>query len=304
MAQSARKASGSASPYTLQVPVDEVSLTFRAFDANGKPLTTLKPTDLKLLDDDKPQDNVVAFQSYQDLPIRAGFLFDSSISMFRSLNGNSAIIRLYASRLLRKGYDSAFVMQFDTDTLTRQSWTDNDGLIGAGAAAIRPRNDRIPVTALYDSLYTTCRDMWPRDHGDETGNFILLFSDGLDNDSHVYLSEAVDMCQRSRTAIYVLSNSRKAPEMRGRRQSPFTEGQQPLEALAEQTGGRVYFAPHGDQIWRDLQQIEAEQRNQYLLAYKPTGFKADGAFHTISLRCTMKGTRIVSRSGYYAFPRR
>lgn len=305
MAQSTRQTPGSASPYTLQVPVDEVSLTFRAFDANGRPMTMLAPSDLKLFDNGKLEDKIVEFRSDRELPIRAGFLFDSSSSMFRSLMDNRAILQLYASRLLRKGYDQAFVEQFGTGIRIRQDWTDSDEAIASGAAAVRNTPDELdPLTALFDSLYTTCRDQWKGNPGQPTGNFILLFSDGEDDASHVYLSEAVDMCQRSRTAIYVISNSRKAPEMRGRRSSPFTEGQQTLEALAEQTSGRVYFAPHGDQIRRDLEQIEAEQRNQYLMAYKPTGFKADGAFHTISLRCTMKGARIVSRSGYYAFPRR
>ncbi len=32
-------------------------------------------------------------------------------------------------------------------------------------------------------------------------------------------------------------------------------------------------------------------------------FKADSSFHRIHLECAIPGARIVTRSGYYAFPR-
>jgi VWFA-related protein len=127
-----------------------------------------------------------------------------------------------------------------------------------------------------------------------TGNFILLFSDGVDDDSHAYLSEAVDMCQRTRTAIYAISNSGK---------SPFSEGQRTLEELARETGGRVFFNPQGDRAWAALETIEREQRNQYRLVYRPAAFKANGEFHTIKLGCRVRGAKVVTRSGYYAFAR-
>jgi VWFA-related protein len=127
-----------------------------------------------------------------------------------------------------------------------------------------------------------------------TGNFILLFSDGVDDDSHVFLSEAVDMCQRTRTSIYAITYDHK---------SPFSDGQRTLEDLAHKTGGRVFYNPQGYWLWEDLQIIEAEQRNQYRLIYKPSDFKATGEFHRIKLGCSVKRAKIIARSGYYAFAR-
>jgi hypothetical protein len=74
-------------------------------------------------------------------------------------------------------------------------------------------------------------------------------------------------------------------------------------ALTEQTGGRVFFDPHGDDLLKDLTLMEAEQRTQYRLVYKPSNFKADSSFHTVRLRCSVSGARITARSGYYAFAR-
>lgn len=281
-------------PSTVRIPVNEIGLTFSAFDSSGAPLKNLSSNDLKLSDNGKRQNRIVMLEPFENLPIRGGFLFDTSASMLDDLGNNRSVLRLYASRLLRKGTDRAFVLQFDTETLVTQNWTGSDILIAAGAAAVRMRQDHLPITSIFDSLYKTCRDFWSVDQGEVTGNFILLFSDGEDDDSHIYLSEAVDMCQRTRTAIYAISNTSK---------SPFSSGQRTLDDLARQTGGRVFFNPQGDSVWEDLRIIEAEQRNQYRLVYKPSDFIPDGKFHRIQLGCSIKGTRIATRSGYYAFPR-
>jgi VWFA-related protein len=283
------------SPYTLHIPVNEISLTFHAADARGQPLTHLTRNDLRLTDNGKLQTDIVLLQDYDDLPIRAGFLFDTSASMLRALAFNRAIIRTYASQLLRKGYDRAFVEQFDTETFILQNWTGSDAAIAAGAAIVGNTPDRYePLTAIFDSLYTTCRAQWNPDPNQPTGNFILIFTDGEDDASHAYLSEAVDMCQRTRTAIYAMVTSRP---------SQFSGAYRTLQDLTQQTGGRLFVHPRGDQILKDLEIIEAEQRNQYRLVYKPNNFKADSSFHRIRLECAIPDARIVTRSGYYAFPR-
>ena len=294
-AQSPQADGEDASTYLLRVPVDEISLTFHAEDSSGAPLTHLTRGDMRVWDNGKMQSNILMLESFQDLPIRAGFLFDTSASMLDDLDTNRSILRLYASNLLRADVDRAFVMQFDTEPLVRQAWTDDPARIATGAAAVKEREDHLPITSIFDSVYMACRDQWPRGSGETTGNFILLFSDGVDDDSHAYLSEAVDMCQRSRTAIYAFGNSGK---------SRFSAGQKTLEELAAKTGGRVFYNPQGKHVWEDLQTIEAEQRNQYRLVYKPTALKANGEFHTLRLDCAPKGTKITARSGYYAFPRR
>ena len=281
-----------APPYSFHIPVDEISLRFHASDQTGKPLTQLTVRDLKLSDNGKAQSHIVTLEPQHDLPIRVGVLFDISASVVKGLDFDRSIIQIYASRLLRRNVDQAFVMQFDTKTLLAQNWTDVDSAIAAGAATIGQRPNRYdPLTAIFDSLYTTCRDQWV-EQSDSTGNFILLFTDGEDNASHAYLSEAVDMCQRRHVAIYVFNRSRI---------SHISDGYKTLNDLANQTGGRVFIHPRREDIWQDLQMIEAEQRYQYFLAYKPSELKADGSFHRIRLECLVPGARIATRSGYYAF---
>ena len=280
--------------YTFHVPTDEISLRFHASDQSGKPLMQLTTRDLKLSDNGKVQNHIVMLQPLDDLPIRAGFLFDVSASVLKHIDFDRSVIETYASRLLRKGYDQAFVMQFDTETLLTQGWTDVDSDIGAGANRIGPRPNRYaPFTSIFDSLYIACRDQWTQ-QSESTGNFILLFTDGEDNASHAYLSEAVDMCQRKRIAIYVFASSRS---------SRSSDGYKTLNDLARQTGGRAFIHPRPTDIWRDLQMMEAEQRYQYLLVYKPPELIKDGSYHRVQLQCSVPGAHIATRSGYYAVAR-
>jgi Ca-activated chloride channel homolog len=290
----AAQTSPPAAPYTFHIPADEISLRFHASDENGKPMTHLTTADLKLTDNGKPQSHMVTLQSFEDLPIRAGFLFDISASVLKDMDFYEAVIQIYASRLLRKGVDQGFVMQFDTATLVTQEWTGLDSDIASGAARVGPRSNRYaPLTAIFDSLYTTCRDQWTA-QSEATGNFILLFTDGEDDASHAYLSEAVDMCQRKHVAIYVIDRGRSSRR---------SDGYKTLTDLASQTGGRVFIHPKESDIGPDLEMMEAEQRNQYLLVYKPSELKADGSFHGIRLQSSVPGVHIATRSGYYAFAR-
>jgi Ca-activated chloride channel homolog len=282
-------------PYTLRVQANEISVTFHAVDENGHPLTNLTQKDIELRDDGRVQKHITMLQSFQDLPIRGGFLFDASPSMYYYLDANRAVMQLYSSRLLRPSVDRAFVAQFDQEVLPLADWTDSDAALIAGANRIGRESNRIATTAIFDTLYRECRDRWTQFRGETTGNFLVLFSDGEDNASHVYLSEAVDMCQRSRTAIYAISNSRHTAFI--------SEGQQTLERLAAQTGGRVFYRLWGEEAWKAMQEIESEQRNQYRLTYLPANFKADGKFHAIRLRCPERETKFVVRSGYYAVAR-
>jgi VWFA-related protein len=291
--QSSQQVSANSPPYAFKLPANEISLTFAVFGADGGPLTHLEPTDLRLWDDGKRQQRILMLESYSDLPIHAGFIIDVSASMQQNLHANQAILQTYTSRFFREGIDRAFVMKFDEEALITQDWTDKAARVAAGAAGGGLGANHLPLTSIFDALYIACRDQWLAGQDAVTGNFILLFSDGLDNDSHAYLSEAVDMCQRSRTAIYAITNSGRSPF--------FSAGQNTLEELARTTGGRVFFNPQGYWLLKDFQLMEAEQRNQFHLVYKPSDFSTNGHFHRITLHCAIRGAKVVTRSGYYAF---
>ncbi len=281
------------SAYTLTVPVNEVSITFHVSDSRGSAIDNLTQEDLRLFDNGQPQKKLLSLQSYHNLPIRAGFLFDTSGSMLEDLDHNASIANLYATHLLKKGTDRAFVIGFNTKTNLTQDWTDRPEAIALGIQSVaESQGVENSGTAIFDSLYKTCRDRWNIDRGAVTGNFILLFTDGIDNASHARIDDVIDMCQRTRTAIYIFTNQWNS---RGA-----SRGGKTLNELVTKSGGRLFLNPNDDQISRDVETIDADQRNEYRLVYKPSDLTPNGSFHRIKLRCSVRGTTILTRSGYYA----
>jgi Ca-activated chloride channel homolog len=279
--------------YDLNVAVDEVNLTFHAADAHDLPINDLKLDELRIFDNGKPPRRILAFESLQDFPIRAGILLDTSESMEGYLPRNRAISIEYAQQLLRQQTDQAFVMDFNFLAEIAQPWTNNASALTAGIHKFtRYGESRIGGTAIFNAIYQACLNQFGRVDHSVSGNFILLFSDGEDNASHVDLRQAIDMCQRANTAIYAF---RVEPHY------STSAGPKNLAALASQTGGRVFFDDESDAgIYNDLRTIEADLRNQYRLVYKPQDLKHDGSFHQIDLMGPARAGNIMVRSGYYA----
>ncbi len=279
-----------AATYNLNIPVDEVILTFHAADSHDLPINDLKLDELNILDNGKPPRRVLAFQLLEDFPIRAGILIDISQSMGEHLPGDRAISIKYAQSLLRQQTDQAFVMEFGHSSKIVQPWTSDTSALTAG---IHKGTAGGEGTAIFDSIYSACRYQFGKIDHAATGNFILLFSDGEDNTSYLPLKETVDMCQRTNTAIYAF---RAAPEF-----GSLSAGLKTLLELTSETGGRLFHDDDTEaEIDTDLRIIEADLRNQYRLIYKPPELKHDGSFHRIELKAPERADNIRVRSGYYA----
>jgi Ca-activated chloride channel family protein len=280
--------------YRLRVSVDEVVITFHAAKADGLPINDLKLSELRLLDNGTPPARIIDFQMLQDLPIRAGILLDTSDSMQGYSSKNRTIANQYAQEVLRRHTDQAFVMDFGRVSNVLQSLTSDPVVVTAAVRKVPPSGPSgIRGTAVFDAIFRACLyEFGSGDHA-ASGNFILLFSDGVDNASNVSLKDAVDMCQRTNTAIYAFR-----PEAQG---AGGSSGPATLAELAAQTGGRVFPGRDSeDEVAASLRAIEANLRNQYRLVYKPAALTRDGSFHNIVLEGPERVDGITIRSGYYA----
>ena len=292
LAQPEHAQTSAADPYTLNVAVDEVSLTFHAADFHGLPMDNLKLEDLRVLDNGKRPRKLVSLEAHKNLPVRFGILMDTSRSMLGYLRRNQAIANEYLTQLLHKDSDSAFLMRFDSDSKVLQDWTgDTDALTTVLHNVASDHASRLGGTALFDSIYKACRDQFGT-KDPLAGNFILLFTDGIDNASHARLEDDIDICQRANVAIYIFSAETKALFS--------DDGQKTLNKLATQTGGTIFYDQTRETIWNDLRIIDANLRSQYRLVYKPQQLKRDGSFHHIKLDSPTRGGVTTTRSGYYA----
>ena len=280
--------------YTFTVPVDEVILTFHATGPQGLPANDLKLNDLSLIDNGLPPRKILEFRIMQDFPIHAGILIDTSESMSNHLPGDRAIAIEFAQSLLRQQTDQAYLMDFGRLSRIQQPWTGNSPELVASLRRISTGTESHTAgTAIFDTIYRTCLNQFGKIDPVTSRNVILLFSDGEDNASTMLLKDAVDMCQRTNTAIYAFRAQQKPGSS--------STGPQTLTDLTSQTGGRVFpdDASEAD-LQKALQIIESSLRNQYRLVYRPSALKHDGSFHSIHLETPKRFDSITVRSGYYA----
>lgn len=292
LSQDGSKTSADGQAYTLRMPVDEVEVTFHVSNEKGDPIEHLKKNDVQLWDNGKRQSRTVAFHEYRDLPIRVGFLLDNSSSMRAQLDRSQVIAAELINDFFRPQLDRAFTMGFGVESKVTRDWTENaeDVRRGITAGLLGAPNEN-DGTAMFDAIYRACKENFSEESAELSGNFILLFTDGDDNSSRVWEGEAVDMCQRARTAIYAF-----VPEWKARA----SRGEQILEDLVLQTGGRVYYQSR-QSVHDSLALAVSDMRYQYELIYAPTGLKRDGAFHRIKMKSKAPHAQIQVRSGYYAY---
>jgi VWFA-related protein len=287
-APSAEQAADAAEP-VIHVGVNEVNLIFTVTDKHGHYIPNLKQSDFALLDDQKAPAKVNSFRQQINLPLRVGILIDTSTSIRSRFKFEQQSANEFLLQILKARGDRAFVMGFDVTPTVTQDWTNNLDALETGVNRLRPGGG----TALRDAVYTACRDkLLDVARGQEpVRKAIVLLSDGDDNQSRVYLDEAVKECQRAETIIYAISTN--WTPSRGK-------GDQVLTQMAEQTGGQVFFPPSVEEVSNSFQSIEEELRSQYALTYTPADFKYNGAFRPIYLYCNDRRYQARARKGYFA----
>ena len=274
---------------TIRVGVNEVNLIFTVTDRHGHYIPNLRQSDFALLDDQKAPSKVTSFHQQINLPLRVGVVIDASTSIRSRFQFEQQSATEFLLQILKAKSDRAFVMGFDSTPAIQQDWTNNIDALEAGVNRLRPGGG----TALFDAVYTACRDkLLDVSRGQEpTRKAIVLISDGDDNQSRVYQEEAIKECQRAETIIYAISTN--WTPSRG-------EGDKVLTELAEQTGGEVFFPPSVEEMATSFKDVEEALRSQYALIYTPADFKSDGAFRTIYLYCYDRSYQVRAKKGYFA----
>jgi Ca-activated chloride channel homolog len=275
--------------FTIPVSVNEVYLIFTVTDGKGQFIKDLKLNDFALLDDQKAPAQIFSFQQQTNLPLRVGLLIDTSTSIRRRFEFEQQAAIEFILDTVHPRSDKAFVMGFDVTPDLKQDWTNDLDKLEGGINALRPGGG----TALYDAVYTACRDkLMDSARGQEpTRKALVLVSDGNDNQSRVYLDEAIKMCQRAETIVYAIDTNT----------SPSREkGDEVLKKIAEATGGITFTPERLEDIANGFREIGDELRSQYALAYRPADFKTDGSFRPIYLFCNQRRYTVRVSKGYFA----
>ncbi len=273
----------------VRLGVNEVNLIFTVTDKHGHYIPNLQQSDFALLDDQKAPTKVNYFRQQINLPLRVGIVIDASTSIRSRFQVEQQSAIEFLLQILKARSDRAFVMGFDVTPTVTQDWTNNIDGLETGVNRLRPGGG----TALFDAVYTACRDKLLEGARDRepVRKAMVLLSDGDDNQSRVRPDEAIKECQRAETIVYAISTN--WTPSRGK-------GDKVLTDMAEATGGTVFFPPSVEEMSNSFKDIEEELRSQYALNYTPADFKTDGAFRSIYLYCNDRRYQVRAKKGYFA----
>src|SRR5579862_9855797 len=267
----------------------EVNVVFTVTDKHGKRITDMKQSDFRVLDDNKPPQEIRSFHAETNLPLQVGLLIDASNSVRDRFKFEQESAIEFLNQTIHPRKDQAFVVGFDVTPEVTQDFTDNTESLAHGVHELRPGGG----TALYDALYFACRDrLLKSSKSTPVRRAIILLSDGEDNQSHVTREEAIEMAQRAEAIIYTISTNVSGSK---------GAGDKVLERIADATGGRPFFPFQIRDVANAFAEIQDELRSQYAVSYKPADLKADGHYRTIEILANDKrNLRVRSRRGWYA----
>ena len=160
------------------------------------------------------------------------------------------------------------------------------------------------TTSLFDALFSALALR----ETDEGRTLLILLSDGRDTSSWLTARKLVDAARRTDVVVYPVttetatsplsfkSPSRAAiPHMPQRQES----SERFLEALADETGGRVVHATDEAALGTTFLRVLDEFRQRYVLSYTATGV-AERGWHTIEVKLRGQSGEVRARRGYFA----
>jgi VWFA-related protein len=171
-------------------------------------------------------------------------------------------------------------------TINGHSATSDAPTIAAGVNNIKGQTTK----ALDDAVYSAAQVL--KDRGRDRRKIIFLISDGANGqrtNTHNY-STTVKELLRYGVSVYSVAVSSAYFERRFSR----------LVDYAHDTGGDVYFAAKRSTMEELYSRVTEEARNQYTLAYSPTGTNRSSEYHSIEVRVKREGLTVDTREGYYS----
>lgn len=273
---------------------DLVTLSATAVDSRGRPVDDLKPGELRIFEDGRPQ-RLEHFSSSRDSRARILLLMDASGSMHGQLKATStrmAVVQILAA--LQSG-DEAALAAFDNKYWGVVRFTTDREQIVKAMDDIEPYG----TTALHDALEHAARDL--ASHG-EGRRAVVVITDGVDTSSQHTPDEVIATSRALDVPIYALAvmsplDDPASARFAGKeRPAAATMGSEVLARYADLSGGASFAVSDFTALKRAADRIASELKFQYRLGYDPP--PGPPRFRRVEVRATRKGVIVRTRSGY------
>ncbi len=277
-------------PQVFRAGVELVSLNVTVTDSQGRYVTDLEQTDFSVFEDGAKQE--LSFFNRTNLPIALSLLIDSSASMEQRMEHAQEAAIGFAKRI--RPQDLAQVVDFDSRVEIKLAFTNKADEL---ETAIRSTSAG-GSTALHNAVYISLKELAKvkaKNPDEIRRQAIVVLSDGEDTSSLVSFEEVLDLAKRSETAIYTIGlQPRETSALRGFREAEFV-----LRQLAQETGGRAFFAQKIEDLKDVYAQIADELSSQYSMGYASKNAKRDGAFRRLVVQVSRPNTTARTKRGYY-----
>jgi Ca-activated chloride channel family protein len=293
----------------VHVDTELANILLTAIDKNQRFITTLRQEDVRVLEDNVPQE-VSIFQRETNLPLTLSILIDTSRSQERTLPDEKIAARTFIDSVIRPDRDQAAVISFTGEAVLQQSLTNEleklRGAVERVVVDVPPDNpdcegnvsiERDPrcFTGVWDALWVTTNEVLSQTP-ERTRRAIILLSDGDDTSSMTKRQEAIDFAVKNNIVIYSIGIGDD---------EEYEIADDALRKVSEKTGGRAFFPQDKTALIAAFAQIQQELRSQYLIAYRPANTKHDGSFRQVRIEIVnpelrKQKLRLLYRQGYYA----
>jgi Ca-activated chloride channel family protein len=277
-------------PQVFRAGVELVSLNVTVTDSQGRYVTDLDQADFSVFEDGSKQE--LSFFNRTNLPIALSLLIDSSASMEQRMEHAQEAAIGFAKKI--RAQDLAQVVDFDSRVEIKLGFSNK---VGELETAIRTTSAG-GSTALHNAVYISLKELAKvkaKNPDEIRRQAIIVLSDGEDTSSLVSFEEVLELAKRSETAIYTIGlQPRETSALRGFREAEFV-----LRQLAQETGGRPFFAQKIEDLKDVYAQIADELSSQYSMGYASKNPKRDGTFRRLVVQVNRPNTTARTKRGYY-----
>ena len=282
---------------TFSSEVRMVNLTAAVYDAERRPLTGLSAADFTVIENGAPQK--VAVAEAGDTPINLAVLLDLSASTRRDRDQMKRIARGFLSLARPQGRVAAYALANNWFIAVSELTSDRRRALEL-VDALPQMSGGSPV---YDSIALAYgQDLAARP---DERNALIVITDGLDNQfsstgmaSKIGHEALVELAQRAGTLIYPVFLG--APPEQQRSRTNEARAYQRLEKIAAASGGAIFVADSSEDFERVYEQVAAELRAVYSVAYYPANQSFQGEYRPVEVRVDKPGASVRSRDGYFA----
>jgi len=270
----------------LQLDVKLVSIFVNVTDKTGAIVGGLTQDDFKVFEDGRPQ-KIAHFERQSEMPLNLTLAIDTSSSTFKDRGIEQQAAKKFVHALIRP-QDRMSVIQFNTYVDELTGFTNNIAQLDRGLEHMRGAGG----TALYDAIYLGSRGLGKR----EGRKVLVLVSDGGDTVKGTSYEDALEQAIRNEAMIYsIIDVPIEASAGRD------VGGEHAMITLAEQTGGKSFYAFEGG-LDKAFQNVSEDLRTQYMIGYYPRSQEPGREFHRIEItipRAAPNSFNIRHKTGYY-----